>query len=161
VIALPWLRSKLWVLVGAILCSSCTSHAHTASDRSGTAVIASAPTARTAQNAGPPLPHAIFTSKETGSIELSTLLGDTPDPCLVHKLHIGLTNASDLGRFVKMITSHHTIAEAKIDDPTGGHQVYELYGVTVTGKTLSEFDFPLVALNVAKLTRTNCGPWHP
>lgn len=144
-----------------MLCSACTSHSQVSANRSNVAGAAATPSNGVAQDAGPPLPHAIFTSKETGPIVLSTLLGDTPDPCFSHKLHIGLNNASDLGMFVKLITSHHTIAAAKIDDPTGGHQIYELYGVTVTGKTLSEFDFPLVALDVAKLTRTNCGPWHP
>jgi hypothetical protein len=100
---------------------------------------------------------ATFWSKATGSVLLNDISGDT-HPCRAKKLSIGLVKSSDLDKFVRLLKAHQTLDLAKIDDPSGGHMLYKLRGVRVTGKATGRIrSSPEVTLEFSSLELTGCG----
>jgi len=100
---------------------------------------------------------ATFWSRATGSVLLNDISGDT-HPCRAKKLFIGVVKPSDLDKFVRLLQAHQTLDLATIDDPSGGHMVYKLRSVRVTGKEMGPIrSTPEVTLEFASLELTGCG----
>jgi hypothetical protein len=101
-------------------------------------------------------PPAIFSSMITGPVVLSSLDGDTINPCNARKLIIGVDKPSDSAKFIQLIKSHQIVPTAIIDDPLGGHRIYKLRGILITGKSTTTYLFPTFTLKFSNLTLNDC-----
>jgi len=100
---------------------------------------------------------ATFWSAETGRILVNEITG-TGWICSTNRLYIGLANASDGPKLVRMMSDRKTITHVHIDDPTSGHMVYDLDGVFVTGERLPpSVTEPTFTLRFAAISVTGCG----
>lgn len=100
---------------------------------------------------------ATLSSDQTGRVLLCEISGNAHQ-CSVTRLYIGLANSSDVSMFVRMMSEGRRVAHVHIDDPTSGHMVYDLDGVTVTGKRLPpSVSQPTFTLRFAAISVTGCG----
>lgn len=113
------------------------------------------PTATVEPPAAFELPKATFRSTQTGSVVLD-FIGGNGHPCSATRLYIGLAKPADAKRFLPFIGSQRTITSAVIDDPTGGHNVYTLRDIAVTGKQVRADDGPRLTLRFAAMSMTWC-----
>jgi hypothetical protein len=98
--------------------------------------VSSSPSfSESAGTSGWPYPPATFSSAETGRILLRGI-GGNAWICRTTRLYVGLANDVDEPKLTRLIDEHRKIAHVHIDDPSSGHMVYDLYGVTVTGKSM-------------------------
>jgi hypothetical protein len=145
-------RTAMYFIVLAPLLSGCTQHRPDVAPASTPSIAESAISASAGQSSYVQ-PYAIFSSKTTGRVRLNGIAGNGHQ-CSATKLFIGLADRSDIPMFVRLIQTHRVLDYVTIDDPTSGHQVYNLRGVIATGKSTG----PLIALKFTTMNVTGCPP---
>jgi hypothetical protein len=92
-----------------------------------------------------------------GRVSLDFISGNA-QICDTTKLFVGLVDGSAVPKFARLMSPRRTLAHVHIDDPTGGHIVYDLDAVVITGERLPPaVPQPTFTLTFGGITVTGCG----